>query len=80
MFRDIFKIASMSRWYHHENRVQRSKRRKEECKSQLSYADLKTLRKSCFWIFLVSTFLNWGFIGAVCAIDWIGLWIVATLY
>lgn len=80
MFRDLFKIAAVSRWYHHDEHVNRSDRRKAEGKSQLSYANLKTLRKSLFWIFLASIFLNWGFLGAVCAIGWVLLWIYSLLY
>lgn len=80
MFRNLFKIATVSRWYHHDSRVQRSNRRKEDGTSSFSYDDVKTLRKSCFWIFLVSIFANWGFLGAVCAIAWVVLWIVAILY
>ena len=80
MFRDLFKIAAVSRWYHHDNRVQRSNRQKAEGKSQLSYSDLKTLRKSCFWILLISIFLNWGMIGAIAILLWIGLWIYSLLY
>ncbi|GEB07415.1 hypothetical protein LBR03_23020 [Levilactobacillus brevis] len=80
MFRDIFKIAAVSRWYHHDNRVQRSDRRKAQGKSQLSYSDLKTLRKAFFWIFLVSIFADWGMVGAICAIAWVILWIVAITY
>lgn len=80
MFRDLFKIAAISRWYHHDEHANRSDKRKSEGKSQLSYADLKTLRKSLLWIFLVSIFLNWGMVGAICAIVWLLLWIVAILY
>lgn len=80
MFRDLFKIAAVNRWYHHDTRVQRSNKRKSEGKSSLSYSDLKTLRKSCFWIFLISIFANWGLVGAICAIAWVVLWIVAILY
>lgn len=80
MFRDIFKIVAISRWYHHDNRAQRSDKRKAEGKSQLSYSDLKTLRKACFWLFLISIFLNWGMIGAVCAIGWVLLWIYSIFY
>lgn len=79
MFRDFFKIAAVSRWYHHNEHASQSNRRKSEGKSQLSYSDLKTLRKSCFWIFLISIFADWGMIGALSAIGWIGLW-VAILY
>lgn len=80
MFRDLLKIAAFSRWYHHDNRVQRSNKLKTEGKSILSYGDLTTLRKFCFWILLVSIFLNWGMIGAICAIGWIGLWIYSLFY
>lgn len=80
MFRDLFKIAAISRWYHHDNRVQRSNRRKEAGKSTLSYSDLVTLRKSLFWIFLISIFADWCMVGAICAIGWVLLWIVAILY
>lgn len=80
MFRDLFKIAAISRWYHHDNRVQNSNKRKAEGKSQLSYSDLKTLRKFCFWMFLISIFADWGMVGAICAIGWVLLWIVAILY
>ena len=80
MFRDLFKIAAISRWYHHDSRVQRSNKRKSEGKSQLSYGDLVTLRKSLFWIFLISIFADWCMVGAICAIGWVLLWIVAILY
>lgn len=80
MFRDLFKIAALSRWYHHDNRVQNSNKRKSEGKSSLSYSDLKTLRKSLFWIFLISIFLNLGMIGALAVIGWIGLWIYSLFY
>jgi len=80
MFRDLFKIAAISRWYHHDEHANRSNKRKTEGKSTLSYGDLVTLRKSCFWIFLVSIFANWGMVGAICAIGWVLLWIVAILY
>ena len=73
VFRDLFKITAISRWYHHDEHVNQSNRRKEAGKSSLSYDDLKTLRKSLFWIFLISIFLNWGMIGAICAIGWIEL-------
>ena len=80
MFRDLFKIAAISRWYHHDEHASRSNKRKAQGKSQLSYADLKTLRKACFWLFLVSIFANWSLFGAVCAIGWVLLWIVALVY
>ncbi len=51
MFRDMFKIAAISRWYHHDTRVQRPDRRKDQ-----------------------------GKVGAICAIAWVVLWIVAIMY
>ena len=80
MFRELFKIAAISRWYHHDSRVQRSNRRKEAGKSQLSYDDLKTLRKFCFWMFIISIFLDWGMVGAIAILLWIGLWVYSLLY
>ncbi|MCG0691036.1 hypothetical protein [Lactiplantibacillus plantarum] len=48
MFRNLVKLAGLSRWYHHEQHADRSNARKASGKSAFSYDDLKGLRKLAF--------------------------------
>ena len=48
--------------------------------SAFSYEDLKGLRKLAFWLFVISIFMNWGFVGAVSLIAWVAMWSVSLLF
>lgn len=80
MFRDLVKLAGLSRWYHHEQHADRSNARKASGKSAFSYDDLKGLRKLAFWLFVFSILLNWGFVGAVSLIAWVAMWAISLLF
>lgn len=80
MFKDLVKLAGLSRWYHHEQHADRSNARKVDGKSAFSYADLKGLRKLAFWLFVFSLFLNWGMFGAIMLIAWVAMWAVILLF
>ncbi|MEE6675129.1 hypothetical protein PS403_09235 [Pediococcus acidilactici] len=80
MFRNLVKLAGLSRWYHHEQHADRSNARKASGQSAFSYDDFKGLRKFMFWLFVFSIFLNWGFVGAVSLIAWLAMWAVSLLF
>ncbi|MEE6657008.1 hypothetical protein [Limosilactobacillus reuteri] len=80
MLRNLVKLAGLSRWYHHEQHVDRSNARKASGKSSFSYDDFKELRKLAFWLFVFSIFLNWGFVGAVSLTAWLAMWVVSLLF
>lgn len=80
MFRNLVKLAGLSRWYHHEQHADRSNARKNAGQSAFSYEDLKGLRKLAFWLFVISIFMNWGFVGAVSLIAWVAMWSVSLLF
>ena len=58
MFRNLVKLAGLSRWYHHEQHADRSNARKASGQSAFSYQDLKGLRKLAFWLFVISIFMK----------------------
>ncbi|WP_436669723.1 hypothetical protein [Lactiplantibacillus plantarum] len=80
MLRNLVKLAGLSRWYHHEQHADRSNARKASGQSAFSYEDFKGLRKFAFWLFILSIFLNWGFVGAVSLIAWIAMWAVSLFF
>ncbi|MCH8626151.1 hypothetical protein [Lactiplantibacillus plantarum] len=80
MFRDLVKLAGLSRWYHHSQHADRSNARKASGQSAFSYDDLKGLRKLAFWLAVISIFMNWGFVGAVSLIAWVAMWAVSLLF
>ena len=41
---------------------------------------LKGFRKLAFWLFVISIFMNWGFVGAVSLIAWVAMWSVSLLF
>ncbi|MEE6669665.1 hypothetical protein [Pediococcus acidilactici] len=80
MFRNLVKLAGLSRWYNHEQHADRSNARKASGQSSFSYDDFKGLRKLAFWLFVFSIFLNWGFVGAISLIAWLAMWAVSLLF
>lgn len=80
MFGDLLKLLGLSRWYHHEQHADRSNARKANGQSAFSYDDFKGLRKFAFWLFVLSIFLNWGFVGAVSLIAWLAMWLVSLIF
>ncbi|AGL65733.2 hypothetical protein Nizo2259_3214 [Lactiplantibacillus plantarum] len=38
------------------------------------------MRKLAFWLFVISIFMNWGFVGAVSLIAWVAMWSVSLLF
>ncbi|MEE6711685.1 hypothetical protein PS410_05850 [Pediococcus acidilactici] len=80
MFRNLVKLAGLSRWYYHEQHADRSNARKASGQSSFSYDDFKGLRKLAFWLFVFSIVLNWGFVGAVSLIAWLAMWAVSLLF
>ncbi|NEZ68766.1 hypothetical protein [Pediococcus pentosaceus] len=80
MFGSLLQLLGLSRWYHHEQHVDRSNARKASGQSALSYDDFKGLRKLAFWLFVLSIVLNWGFVGGVSLIAWLVMWAVSLLF
>ena len=80
MFKDLIKLAGLSRWYHHEQHADRSNANKASGKSSFSYDDLKSLRKFAFWLFVISIFLNWGMFGAIMLLAWISMWAISLIF
>ncbi|MGX9800251.1 hypothetical protein ACWYVZ_09660, partial [Pediococcus acidilactici] len=60
--------------------VDRSNARKASGKSSFSYDDFKGLRKFMFWLFVFSTVVNWGFVGAISLITWLVMWVISLLF
>ncbi|MCG7195108.1 hypothetical protein EQT97_06220 [Fructilactobacillus sanfranciscensis] len=73
-------LLGISRWYHHEQRVDRLNAREASGQSAFSYDDFKGLRKLAFWLFVFSIFLNWGMLFDIMFLAWLTMWIISIFF